>query len=199
MGYDRLVIHPSNPWKAIFDRALAISIMYTVIAAPILVVFELDGILAVSVIVEVLFVLDIVLQFFHGYFDLGSSRLPVLDLRTVARGYALTPTAFAADLLSLLSNISWASSKTPYGEWRFLTILRLFRLLRLRKRWRGLGVRHRRIKLVEPLAGWLLAAHWFGSEPTAHCSPDLSARGAPCATLTLAGPCAAAGSAASSS
>lgn len=90
-GWNRLVIPPNAVWKKAFDVIAASSILYSLLVSPVNVAFSPDGeadfLVPFSIFVEVIFVSDILLQFFHGYYDLGSRRLPVLELRRVVMQY----------------------------------------------------------------------------------------------------------------
>ena len=90
-GWNRLVIPPNAVWKKAFDVIAASSILYSLLVSPVNVAFSPDGeadvLVPLSIFVEVIFVSDILLQFFHGYYDLGSRRLPVLELRRVVMQY----------------------------------------------------------------------------------------------------------------
>ena len=66
-GYDKLVIHPSNRLKQAFDQVVALTIVYSVIIAPLVVAFEVKPPLALTILIEIVFLADIVLQFFHGH------------------------------------------------------------------------------------------------------------------------------------
>ena len=138
-GYDRLVIHPSSRWKYVFDIIIFVSIIYTIIVAPLSVCFELDHISVFfdefMTISEVLFAIDIVLQFFHGFYELGSPRLPVLALRTVWRQYGQLVNV-VPDILSVLPLYA---IDPMFREWQLIRLVRLARLRRLRRRWRGLS------------------------------------------------------------
>ena len=74
-------------------------------------------------IIDIVLVLDIVLQFFHGYTDQG---YPVLNLRRVARRYAAS--WFVVDVVVVLPlDVLLGRSNTP------LELLKLVRLVRIRR------------------------------------------------------------------
>ena len=157
--YDWLVIHPGNRKKAIFDAVVAVSILYLAITVPVNVAFDLDLWPAVGVGADCLFVVDVVLQFVHGYFDMDSPRLPVTNLGTVARAYYGTPTHIVPDLVTLLS-LTWRLESSIRAI-QLLAIARLWRLYRLSKRWRSLGGTGSILRVVRSLSMWVIACHWL--------------------------------------
>jgi len=162
-GWDKYVIHPRARWKQVFDAVVAVTILYSLITAPINVAYSptRDIMPALSILAEGLWIVDIVLQFFHGFYDLGSRRLPVMKLRKVAMTYA-RPINVIPDVLSALSMPLIAISRETFLEWQLLASVRLVRLHRLKQRRTGIGSANKAVKILEPVCLWLLVAHWLG-------------------------------------
>ena len=98
-GLSKLVIHPHSPYKSVFDIFIVICVVYSSVVAPIKVTYKTDFWVDFDIFLDVVFALDIVVQCFSGFFDLGGSRFPVLQVTPPpepAPFHALPPTSAAA-------------------------------------------------------------------------------------------------------
>ena len=148
---ERLVISPTSRPKLAFDMIVLSSILYTAISIPVKMSLRVHFAEALEVCVDVLFIADVVLQFFHGYVSAG---YPVTDPRRITRRYLRG--WFAIDLVSCLP------LDLIFSDARGFTLLKTIRMLRARKLLQVSG--HLRssnmLRVVLTLATWLLLAHW---------------------------------------
>lgn len=122
-----------------------------------------------------LYIIDIVLQFFHGYYDVG---YPVMDPRKIARRYVRS--WFAVDCFSAIP-----IDLILHEKLRAFALVKTVRLLRARKiiqesaQARSSNV----LRVLLTLLTWLLLAHWaacifyalgYCNIPTAEPSPPPS-------------------------
>jgi hypothetical protein len=84
-GLDHLVIHPSNRAKAVFDVAVLAVTLYSLGATPLQFAYGLHFNPELELLVDLLFLLDVLLHFFAGFVERG---YPVLSLRRIAYEYA---------------------------------------------------------------------------------------------------------------
>ncbi|KAL1520748.1 hypothetical protein AB1Y20_022314 [Prymnesium parvum] len=151
-GWDRLVISQNNVYKAAFDMIVAICVLFTAIAVPIELAYRYEFPLAVDTLLDVVFILDVVLQFFQGYEELG---FPVTHLPKVARRYLRSWFALDSFAAVPLDNI-FAGAKPL----KLVKTIRLLRIKRLMMKLQGqAGGQILRVIVVVGL--WLLVTHWF--------------------------------------
>lgn len=108
-----------------------------------------------------LFAADICLQFFHGFFDLGSPRLPVMRLRLVTRAYYGRITNWAPDVLGVIPLFFPRTTSQRVHLVRLLSLLRIWRLRRLVHRWGGLSGAGNGLRVIAAVGVWLMACHWL--------------------------------------
>jgi len=75
-GVDRWVIHPNNGFKSFFDLIVVFAVLYTSFTLPMKLSFRLNFATELDAFIDVLFILDVILQFFHGYTHQASRRPP---------------------------------------------------------------------------------------------------------------------------
>jgi hypothetical protein len=97
---NKMVINPSSRSKSLFDLFILICVLYTVVTAPFKVAYQTDFLQWIDAALNVLFVLDIFVQAITGYYRLGGTRFPVLELPNVVKNYART--WFLVDLLAAI-------------------------------------------------------------------------------------------------
>lgn len=158
---DRLVLAPKNRGKAALDACVAISICYAIITYPANVAFTLDLWPEVSAAADALFVLDVVLNLFHGYYELGSTRLPVLDFNRVVANYA-RPEKVIPDLLGVCSLLFRLTLHPAIAPIQLLSLARIARLRRLADRYNTLTNNGTMKRVAVSLVSWVLVSHWIG-------------------------------------
>ena len=155
-GIDRLVIRPGNRLVMMFDLLVAVCVLYSSVAAPMKVAYRATFLEELEVLFDVLFSLDMALQFVCGYMERG---YPVLSLRTVARRYAST--WFLIDLVAV---IPWEALSEGLSVLRLIKTVRLLRLRRLLNHTQ-LMAGGNFVRVVIILFVWLLITHWAGEPP----------------------------------
>ncbi len=105
-GFSRLVIHPENRGKKLFDVFIAICVMYITICVPIQVTWDVTFGEGWEIVIDIAFIMDVFVQMIHGYVDRG---FPVLNIRYVAWKYLTS--WFAVDVLAAIpyERIAWAA------------------------------------------------------------------------------------------
>jgi len=153
-GWNRLVIHPNNRVKGVFDMIIIVCVIYTSIVAVIKVSYRVEFLDTVDVALDVIFIIDILVQFFAGYFDLGGTRFPVLNLRRVVMRYLQT--WFLIDLIAGVPLDRFVNALGPIG---LIKVVRLLKIRRIMKKWENLSWGPL-LKVLTIIAFWLLSAHW---------------------------------------
>lgn len=97
--WNQMVIHPHDRWKAGFDFVMAIAVVYTLVIAPLGIAYRVDIPNGLSWAIDAFYIVDFMLQFFHGYMDRG---YPVLEIRKIARKYLKSYMA-----VDFISSIPW--------------------------------------------------------------------------------------------
>lgn len=138
----RWVIMPANPRMELWSIAILLALSYTFIVTPFQVAFVYDTpavLFGINRVVDFIFLVDLVLQFFIAYRPHPLSPHFVTSLPAIQKRYLLS--WFTIDVLSLLSSFVEISEQADGSNTnnrakglqslRFLRILRLFRILRL--------------------------------------------------------------------
>lgn len=188
-GLDALVIHPSNRLKAVFDGIVQVATLYSLSAVPLQFAFgalphpvlstECNSTMetshacpchrmhtagawppfGVDALIDSIFMLDVVLHFFHGYVERG---YPVLSLRQVS--YRYLTSWFAIEAIASLPYDHLFTERSV----ALISLLRAFRLRRL-----GVAIANSRIggnrssglvaflRVVYILGVWVVFAHVF--------------------------------------
>lgn len=149
---ERLVIHPHSRPKLAFDIVVMVAVLYTATILPVKIAFNLDFAVWLDVLIDLLFILDVFLQFFHGYMDMG---YPVLDPRRITRRYVRG--WFAVDVVTAIP-----LDALFHKQLRSFALVKTLRLVRARKLLQS-SARARSSALLRvclTLASWLLIAHW---------------------------------------
>jgi hypothetical protein len=127
-------IHPNNPKKSKWDLFVAAVIIYSVITIPYRICFERpakDGFLFLDVVVDIIFLLDLIANFATAYPDAeGKLHWGTMEIAVnYLRGW------FLVDLLSTLpiDHIATAAAGDSGGNLRLFKMLRMVRLFRLFK------------------------------------------------------------------
>ena len=138
----RYVVDPEASWRQLLDVTLVLMLIYVGVVTPFRLSFSVwvdpwSTWFWTEVVVDLLFVLDLVLNFFTAYPD-EHSRVLVTDLPTIRRKYlrgwftidlvAVLPFAYV-EVLSQKSNGQGMWS--VLGEQRVMKVLRLMRLAKL--------------------------------------------------------------------
>ena len=156
-GLDTLVIHPNNRAKALFDAGIQLLTIYTLSVVPLEFAFGFDPPFAFDVLTDIIFMMDVVLHFFHGFIERG---YPVLRLDKVASRYLSS-----WFLLELIASIPYdlLSGQRDLG---LMSLLRIFRLRRL-----GAVMGNSRVgrnsslaaflRVLGILLAWITVAHCF--------------------------------------
>ena len=155
VGWDRLVIHPNNRLKNCFDLFIIICVIYTSIVAVIKASYRVEFFEDVDIALDCIFVIDILVQFFAGYFDLGGTRFPVLNLKRVIVRYLQT--WFLIDLVAGVPLDRFVDALGPIG---LIKVVRLLKIRRIMAKWENLSWGPL-LKVLTILSFWLLVAHWM--------------------------------------
>ena len=154
-GWDKVVIHPASPTKAYYDIFIIVCVLYTSVAAPVKVCYKTDFWEGMDVGLDIIFILDIFVQFISGYFDMGGAAFPVLQLRKVIIRYLRT--WFLIDLVAgvpldrFIASLSWVG---------LVKVVRLLKIRRILSKYENLAWGPL-IKVLTILSFWLLSAHWI--------------------------------------
>ena len=167
-GWDRVVIHPDNRIKACFESFIVFCVLYTAVLEPVKVTFAIEINPEVDLFLDLLFVVDLGIQFISGYHNAGGKRFAVLSLRRVVNNYLRT--WFAIDLVAAIPfdrfysmghRVSAEEDQSVLV--RLPGLIKIVRLLKLRRtirKWTSLSYGPL-LKVITILSGWLLVAHWF--------------------------------------
>ena len=154
-GLNRLVIHPKQKWKSIFDIFIVICVVYSSIAAPIKVTYSVDFLKGIDIFLDFVFVIDIIVQCFSGYYDLGGTRFPVLRLDRVIENYAESWMP-----IDILAGIPFDRFVPSLNWMQLFKTIRLIKVRRILRKWNNLSIAPL-IKVLTILSFWLLCAHWL--------------------------------------
>ena len=154
-GWDKLVIHPASTKKAYYDIFIIVCVLYTSVVAPVKVAYDTDFLQGIDIVLDILFILDIIVQFFAGYYDMGGAAFPVLVLKKVVIRYLRT--WFLIDLVAGIPLDRFVASLSWVG---LVKVVRLLKIRRILSRYENLAWGPL-IKVLTILGFWLLAAHWI--------------------------------------
>ncbi len=152
---NRCVIHPNSSFKTLWDLMVLVFVLYTAITAPLKVAYQVDFLTVLEAALDGLFCLDLVVQAFSGYFNLGGSRFPVLEFRLVIRHYARTWL-----LLDLMAAIPF---DVMVPELRALSLVKTVRLVKVRRILRKFNQMSIAplLRVFTILTLWVLCMHWL--------------------------------------
>jgi hypothetical protein len=122
-NFDRFVIHPYSRWKLSFDILIIACVAYTSFTMPVKITYGIDFLQGLETTIDVLFALDVVLTFFHGYVEMG---YPVLSLRACAIRYVRS-----WFLVDLIASVPFDAFHSGLRSLQLIKTLRLFRVQRL--------------------------------------------------------------------
>ena len=122
-NFDRFVIHPYSRWKLCFDILIICCVAYTSFTMPVKITYGIDFLQGLETTIDVLFALDVILTFFHGYVEMG---YPVLSLRACAIRYVRS--WFMVDLIA---SVPFDAFHSGLRSLQLIKTLRLFRVQRL--------------------------------------------------------------------
>merc|ERR1711871_1876621 len=154
-GLDRLVIHAKSTWKSLFDIFIVICVIYSSVVAPVKVVYNIDFWLGLDIFLDIVFVLDIGVQCFSGYYDLGGTRFPVLQFDKVVRQYMATWMP-----IDVIAGVPFDRFIPSLNFMQLIKTIRLIKVKRILKKWDSLSFAPL-IKVITIVAFWLLVAHWL--------------------------------------
>ena len=158
-GINFLVIHPENRVKRGFDLFMALAALYISIVTPMKVTFQINPAPLLDLIVDLMFLLDVILQFLQGYFDRG---FPVLELRYIAKRYASSWM-----LIDVIASTPFERILTRPGEettrwFAVLSLLKVVRLVRLSRLLQSFQLfSSKSFRVLLSLGAWVLLAHWY--------------------------------------
>jgi len=154
-GLNRLVIHPKRRWKGAFDIFIVICVIYSSVVAPVKVTYNVEFLTGLDAFLDVVFVLDILVQCFSGYYDLGGTRFPVLRFDRVLERYAETWMP-----IDVIAGIPFDRFIPSLNWMQLLKTVRLIKVRRILRKWNNLSIAPL-IKVFTIIAFWLLCAHWL--------------------------------------
>lgn len=159
-GLDRVVIHPDNRFKSLFEVFIIFCVLYTAVVEPLKVTYLLTLSPTVDDFLDIIFAFDIVFQCFCGYHDSGGQRFPVLIWRMVLRKYVQT--WFFIDLVAAVPFDRFVATDSTSVVVRVPGLIKTVRLLKLRRimrKWNALSYGPL-LKVLTILGMWVLVAHW---------------------------------------
>ena len=160
-GLDRIVVHPDNRLKVVWEIFILLSVLFTAIVEPLKVTYDMDILPTLDIILDICFVLDVILQCFCGYHDSGGHRFPVLVFSLVVRRYSRT--WLPIDILAAIPYDRFfapGSDTSPLIRLPgLIKTVRLLKLKRIMRKWNSLTIGPV-LKVLTVLVLWLLAAHW---------------------------------------
>jgi len=156
-GWDRLVIPQDNKYKAVFDVFVAACVLFSSISVPFELAYSYEFPAYVDVLLDTVFIADVVLQCFHGYEELG---FPVTSLAKVSARYIRT--WFALDLFAAIPFERILTGHTWTKPLKLIKTIRLLRVKRLLRRFQGQAGGNA-VRVIVILGFWLLVTHWFAS------------------------------------
>ena len=130
--HGRYIIHPNNPKKIVFDLAVGVLIVYSILAAPFRIAFDLmesPDLLVSDIVMDSIFGLDILVTFRTAYFDsdlFGYETNPYLIAKKYFRGF------FLVDFISTVPFAALAAVNLAFIR-GFGSMLRTVRIVRLVK------------------------------------------------------------------
>ncbi|KAK3240332.1 hypothetical protein CYMTET_49822 [Cymbomonas tetramitiformis] len=170
-NYSDFMVHPRSAIRRYWDSVVGLLCIYCAIAVPINIAFALVKTLLSQVldrVVDCVFVLDIVMNFFTGYYDRG---MIIMDQTQVGQQYIKS--WLLADVLSSVpydiifmtdDMISGAENDVfrLHTLLRLMKVGRLFRLQRIFQRFQSFFyVQYSYITVINILLVWAFYTHWF--------------------------------------
>jgi hypothetical protein len=128
---ERIIIPHDSQYKAIFEVVILLLVGYSCVTSMLYTAFDPptnQGIKIFEEIVEYLFMLDLVSNFFHSYVDQDSYE-EVRDMKMIARKYVYKGW-FLIDFVSVFP-FKWFISSNKTTLTKLLRLLRLPRLIKL--------------------------------------------------------------------
>ena len=167
---NHFILDPNSPTRLLWDYTVIVLIIYTALLVPMRIAFadEMDSTddqtrtwAALDHIVDILFILDVVLNFYTGHYYAG---VLVTSRHQIAKKYARD--GLALDVCAALP-IDWMVSDTSDKKvLRAMTALKLFRMVRLSRYFAKLemytNLNSAMIKLIQLSLFWLVSVHWVG-------------------------------------
>ena len=164
---NRLVIHPNSPWKSGWDLFILFCVLYSSVVTPFLVAFDTTFFAEVDTTLNLIFLVDIFVQGCTGYFILGGSRFPVLQIDRAFKNYARS--WFAPDVLAA---IPFDSIVPKLRAVALVKTIRLVKVRRILKKYNEMSIGPF-LKVFSILFFWVLCAHWMACrsllQSAAHC------------------------------
>jgi len=161
-GMNRIVVHPDNPVRSVFELIIMFCVLYTAVVEPLKVAYLIDILPLIDVFLDVIFVFDICFQCFCGFHEFGGGqRFPVMDFRIVITHYCRS--WFVIDLVAAVPFDRFVNSTSTSVFPRLpglIKTVRLMKLKRIMRKWNSLSFGPV-LKVGTVLLIWMLAAHWF--------------------------------------
>eukprot|EP00966_Prymnesium_polylepis_P014391 332227-Prymnesium_polylepis.1 len=164
------ILDPNSHTRLLWDYTVIVLIIYTALLVPMRIAFadELEATddqarmwIALDRVVDILFILDVVLNFYTGHYYAG---VLVTNRNQIAKKYARN--GLALDVCAALP-IDWMVSDTSNKKvLRAMTALKLFRMVRLSRYFAKLemhtNLNSAMIQLIQLTMFWLVSVHWVG-------------------------------------
>eukprot|EP00854_Cymbomonas_tetramitiformis_P006362 gene6362-7624_t len=188
MSFSRMVIDPTNSYKQTWDFGIFVLILYSAFFIPLRFAYPLESVALDigDVMMEVIFVVDLVITFFTAIQD---GDITIRDLKVIRSSYLKS--WFSIDLVSSIPLSlmvyaglgAWVQSIKLTKLFRLLRLSRLLRLFRLRKLSsveESLTVNPGLVRLLKLVFFLILILHWLAcvlqmvaDEPTSEESVDV--------------------------
>lgn len=179
----KFIIDPEdNTALKCWDGFSGALLFYVCFATPLEVAFmdvETDGLFVVNLVIDVMFLFDMILQFFLPFQQMTKSgQLLIYDHRRIVRHYMKSwfivdfVSIFPFDLVALLFSEKDDGGSAQVQRLKILQTIRLFRLVKLIRLLKGLRLIHRyqthvaisyrKTTLMQLFLTLVIAGHWLG-------------------------------------
>ncbi|XP_029030262.1 potassium voltage-gated channel subfamily H member 4-like [Betta splendens] len=149
------IVYHNSLAKTLWDVLILLATVYVGVCVPYNISFSTHHTLVSDIVVEVLFIIDIILNFCTSYE--GKSGQVVYEARAVARKYIRT--WFFVDLLAAVPYDFFYFFHISMTD--FIHLVKIVRLLRLLRFFRKSYLHNSAIVLVILMSGFALLAHWI--------------------------------------
>lgn len=161
-------VHHDSSFRRLWDAATCVALVYMSVTLPVFVALDIETDVTTSVdwIIDVMFIIDLVLNFVTTIAD--SNKMLVTDFKEIA--YEYLTSWFIIDLVSSFQ-IEWVGgSKTvPREAFRMVKLLKLLKLMRVFRLGRLVGkaqeryqIKHATVMIAKFAFIILFSAHWLG-------------------------------------
>lgn len=169
---NRMVVLPTSKFALRWDILTFCALVFTMVVTPVEVSFlspKFDALFVLYRLVDVIFICDLVLQFFLGYYDESRGNILIQNRHLITRHYLsswfLTDliSSIPLDLLTMFLPDDEVRGRKVLRMLRLLKVVRVLRLSRMQARWEVYAVfqmTYAMMGITKLTATIIIFAHW---------------------------------------